>query len=66
MSTVQDIEEAVKKLSEKERAKFRAWYAKFDGEEWDRQVEADVAAGKLHWIKEEARQELQQGRCTKR
>ncbi len=66
MSTVQQIEEAVRQLSVDERAAFRAWFAEFDAEEWDHQLEADVAAGRLDWLIQEARQDLREGRCTDR
>jgi hypothetical protein len=66
MSTIQQIEEAVLQLSADERAAFRAWFAEFDAEEWDRQLEADVTAGRLDWLIEEARQDLREGRCTDR
>ena len=48
------------------RAAFRAWFAEFDAQEWDRQFEADVAAGRLDWLIEEAREDLKAGRCTDR
>ncbi|HEY2411424.1 MAG TPA: hypothetical protein VGI40_04245 [Pirellulaceae bacterium] len=66
MSTVQEIEEAVRKLSEDDRASFRAWFAEYDAAEWDRQFEADVVSGRLNWLAEEARQDLREGRCTDR
>jgi hypothetical protein len=66
MSTVKQIEEAVRQLSADERAAFRAWFAEFEAEEWDRQLEADIAAGRLDWLVEEARQDLREGRCTDR
>jgi len=66
MSTVREIEDAVKKLDPAERAAFRAWFAKFDAEEWDRQLESDVAAGRLDWLVEEAKEDIRAGRCTDR
>ena len=66
MSTVEEIEEALRRMSPDERAAFRAWYAQFDAEEWDRQLEADVAAGRLDWLVDEARSDQQEGRCTDR
>jgi hypothetical protein len=54
MSTVEQLEEAVRRLSAEERAEFRAWFAEFDAAEWDRQFEADVTAGRLDWLAEEA------------
>ena len=62
MSTVQQLEEAVRRLSAEERAEFRAWFAEFDAAGWDRQFEADVSAGRLDWLTEEARGELRAGR----
>ena len=66
MSTVREIEEAVQKLSDADRSVFRAWFAEFDAAEWDRQLEADVAAGRLDWLANEAREDLRAGRCTDR
>jgi len=66
MSVVQQIEEAVRRLSDEERAAFRAWFAEFDAEAWDRQIVADIEAGRLDWLVDEARQDLREGRCTDR
>jgi hypothetical protein len=57
MSTVHEIEDAVRRLSAEDRTAFRAWFAEFDAEEWDRQLDADVAAGRLDWLIHEARQD---------
>jgi hypothetical protein len=64
MSTVQEIENAVRQLTAEDLAVFRAWFAEFDAAEWDRQLEADVAAGKLDQLAEEAIQDFREGRCT--
>jgi len=66
MDAVQQIEDAVRKLSDAQRAAFRAWFAEFDAQQWDRQIEADVAAGRLDWLIEEARRENHEGRCSDR
>ena len=66
MSTVQQLEIDVRQLSAEELATFRAWFAEFDAEQWDRQFEADVSAGRLDWLVEEARRDLREGRCTDR
>ena len=47
MSEVEQIESRIKNLSPEELAKLRAWFAEFDAHTWDRQIEADSAAGKL-------------------
>lgn len=54
MSKIEQLEAAVRQLSPDERAEFRTWFAQFDAEEWDRQIEADVAAGRLDWLADEA------------
>ena len=64
MNTIQEIEAAVSKLSREELSAFRAWFAEFDAEAWDRQFEQDVAAGRLDGLAEEALQDLRKGQCT--
>lgn len=63
MTTRQDIEEAVRRLSGEDLKSFRAWFAEFDAESWDRQIEADVASGRLDALADEALNEFRQGRC---
>lgn len=64
MSTIQEIESAVRKLSPKELQAFRKWFQGFDAEAWDRQFEEDVKAGRLDALAEEALHDLRDGRCT--
>lgn len=64
MSTVQEIESAVRRLSRQELSAFRDWFADFDAEAWDRQFEADAQAGRLDALAEEALDDLRAGRCT--
>jgi hypothetical protein len=64
MSTVSDIEAAVRKLSREDLSAFRTWFTDFDAEAWDRQLEQDVAAGRLDDLAEEALRDLHEGRCT--
>jgi hypothetical protein len=47
MSTVHEIENAVRRLPPDDLAAFRAWFAEFDAEVWNRQLDEDVAAGRL-------------------
>jgi len=51
-------------LSKEELSEFRAWFGEFDAEAWDRQLEEDVAAGRLDFLAEEALHDLRNGRCT--
>ena len=66
MSTVDEVEAAVQRMSPEERAEFRAWYAEFDADEWDRELKADAVSGRRDWLIIEARQDQQAGRCTDR
>lgn len=54
MSKVESIEQQIKALSAEEVAQLRAWFLEFDWALWDRQLELDVAAGKLDVLAEKA------------
>lgn len=47
MNSTREIEEAIAALPKSELEEFRAWFAKFDAENWDEQFEVDVKSGKL-------------------
>ena len=64
MSTRQEIEQAISRLSEDELAAFRRWFAEFDAEAWDRQLKQDVASSRLDALAEEALQDLREGLTT--
>lgn len=54
MSKVEKLEQEIKGLSAKELTEFRAWFAEFDWAIWDRQLEQDVADGKLDALAQDA------------
>lgn len=58
---LEEIKRAVSRLSSEEIAEFRSWFLDFDGDAWDRQIEADVAAGRLDWLADEASDDLRSG-----
>jgi hypothetical protein len=64
MSTVHEIEDAIRKLPDEDLAALRAWFAEFDAAAWDRQFERDVVEGRLEALAEEALRDLREGRCT--
>lgn len=47
MSKLEQIEKAVSALSPEELARFREWFASYDAELRDGQIEGDIKAGKL-------------------
>ncbi|MBI5472295.1 MAG: hypothetical protein HY961_08120 [Ignavibacteriae bacterium] len=57
MSELEQLEQKVLQLSTEDMAKFRAWLVQQDHELWDKQIEADTAAGKLDNLIAEAHAE---------
>jgi hypothetical protein len=45
MTTLDEIETALSRLPEGDLARFRRWFAEFDGRRWDEQIEEDVRSG---------------------
>jgi hypothetical protein len=64
-SKVDSIEGQIKELSPEELTEFREWFTRFDAKVWDRQLEADVKAGKLDSLAERALRDHAAGRSTK-
>ena len=61
--SVKEIEAAVSGLAPAELARFSEWFEEFQAEAWDRQLEKDVAAGKLDKLAEQANADFEAGRC---
>ena len=64
MSSLQQIESAIKELDENRLAELRQWFAEFDAERWDRQFEVDAASGKLDKLANAALDDLKNGTAT--
>jgi predicted transcriptional regulator len=64
VSTVQEIIDAVTKLSREELADFRKWFWKFDQDAWDKEIEDDAAAGRLDSVIREIDKDIRAGRLT--
>lgn len=62
MTTVEDIEKAVTKLTPEQLAKFRAWFDEFQARLFDEQIERDAKAGKLDKLADEALRAHREGR----
>lgn len=63
MQTVQEIEQAVSRLSLGELASFREWFDEFDAKVWDKQFETDVKSGKLDRLANQAIADFRAGKC---
>jgi hypothetical protein len=62
--SLQELETAVAKLPEPELAAFRQWFEEFLADAWDRQMEADILAGRLDHLAKQADEDFEAGRCT--
>lgn len=59
-----NVELAVSQLLPENLATFRVWFAEFDAAAWDKQIEKDVAEGRLDALAQKALKNLRKGRCT--
>ena len=64
MTKVEALEREVQNLTTEELVAFRHWFAEYDWQVWDRQLESDIAAGKLDKFAAEARAEHERGETT--
>jgi hypothetical protein len=62
--SVDELESAVARLSPEELARFSDWFENFIADQWDRQIEADIAAGRLDAAGKRAREDFEAGKCT--
>ena len=65
MTKIEKLEQEIRGLTAKELAKFREWFAAFDGAAWDQQLEEDVKAGKLDALADAALADHRAGRSRK-
>ena len=63
--SVDEIEKAIKKLTPEERAELGAKWEEIFGDEWDRQIEADIKAGAFDKLAEDAIAEHKAGLSRK-
>lgn len=61
MSSIEEIEEAVERLSFKKLSTFRTWFSTYDAAHWDAAIEVDIAAGKLDSLANEALSDYRSG-----
>jgi hypothetical protein len=54
MRKVEKLENEVQQLNPDELAAFREWFRKYDSDEWDKEIEGDILAGRLDRLAEEA------------
>ena len=62
--SLKQLETAISALPPAELAAFAQWFEEYWADEWDRRIEADVAAGRLDAAGRQADAEFEAGRCT--
>jgi hypothetical protein len=62
MTPVEQIQAQIEALPEENFVRLREWFAEKDWLLWDQQLEADIAAGKLDLLLEEAMTAKAQGK----
>jgi hypothetical protein len=62
--SVQELENAIRQLSHEEFARLAQWIDEYRADHWDRQIEADIRAGRLDEVARSADADFEVGRCT--
>jgi hypothetical protein len=62
--SIEDLESAISRLSAEELARFSAWFEQFMADQWDRQIDEDIKAGRLDAAAKRAEEDFETGRCT--
>jgi hypothetical protein len=65
MSRVEKVEAEIQEMTADELAAFRQWFAAFDADAWDLQIESDARAGKLVELAVRALESHKKGLSTK-
>ena len=65
MSTVQEIQAAIEKLSLSERGRLAKWFNGWENDDWDAQMAADFGAGgRYEGVTDRVKEEIKRGPLT--
>jgi hypothetical protein len=64
MNRVEQLQQQIAALDQDELRLLREWFARFDTDNWDRQIAADAKSGKLAQLAERALKDHEAGRST--
>ena len=62
--SIEELEAVVSGLPASELARFSQWFEEFIADQWDRQIEQDMQAGRLDAALKRADDHYEAGRCT--
>lgn len=60
--SVEQLEKAIAELPPDEFARLASWFAEFEAERWDRQIEDDQRSGRLDSVIQRVRDDIAAGR----
>lgn len=60
---VKEIETAISELPPAEVAELADWFDAYRAQLWDKQIEQDLDSGRLQTLLDEAKRDLESGRC---
>jgi len=64
LMSVEELEQAVSRLSTEELNAFSGWFEEYLADQWDQQIEADAHAGRLDAAGQRADEDFEAGRVT--
>lgn len=64
MSTIEEIEVAIEQLPRDQLFKLATWISTKFADEWDKQIQEDIEAGRLDHLAQDALSEFYAGRTT--
>ena len=62
--SIQQLESEVAQLSKPDLAAFVQWLEDFMADSWDKQIETDIANGRLDHLAKQADAQFEAGQCT--
>ena len=64
MESIDEIKSAITHLPDRAFNSFVDWFEKFEEERWDKELEKDIAEGKLDNLADEALNEFDSEKCS--
>jgi hypothetical protein len=62
--SVEEIESAISKLPPADLSRLTRWFENYAADEWDREIEADLRAGRLNEAGKRADEQFEAGKCN--
>jgi hypothetical protein len=60
---LQQLKSAIQQINRQELSDFAQWFETYLADDWDRQIEEDIKAGRLDHLSQQALDDFESGRC---